>query len=108
MLDNYLVQTCELITTSIDDFGQRIYASAATLNCRWRDIPSVQRDSHHESSSADSMVWFAADEVVTKGSILRFDGNYYEVERITKARKLGGTAIQFLKCDVSATIIGVS
>lgn len=108
MLDEYLVEECQLVTHTTNEYGDIVQLSTTTLNCRWRDIPTTVRGVHRENNDADSMVWFAADENVTEGSLLRFESRYYEVERITKAKRLGEADIQFLKCDVRMVDIGVS
>jgi hypothetical protein len=108
MLEGYLVQECDLISTTKNSYGDYIYQTTATLACRWRDIPTVIRGSHNELNDADSMVWLAPDSLVVKGSILKFEGYYYQVERLNSARRLGEGQIQFLKCDVKVLNIGIS
>lgn len=108
MLDEYLVDECELVETTRDDFGQEISGVTQTLACRWRDITTVRRGSNTDYNDADSMAWFATAAPVKRGSILLHDGVHYQVEKITKAKRLGETAPQFIKCDLTITNIGVS
>lgn len=108
MLDEYLVDECQLVETTRDDFGQEVSGVTQTLACRWRDITTVRRGSNMDSSDADSMVWFAPSAPIVRGSILLFDGVHYMVDKFTKAKRLGETAPQFLKCEVIVTNIGVS
>lgn len=110
MLDGYLVDSCQLVNTTRDDFGQEITGVTETLNCRWRDITEVRRGANMDTNDAQSMVWFAAaDQVkVTKGTILFYEGQYYQVDKCTKARRLGETTVQFVKCEVNVTTIGIS
>lgn len=108
MLESYLVDQCELIGTTVDDFGQQISGATQTLPCRWRDITTVRRGANMDNSDADSMVWLKADAPVGRGSILLYDGDHYQVEKITKAKRLGETQVQFIKCEVNITNIGVS
>ena len=108
MLDGYLVDTCELITTSRNDYGDEIEGVTATLSCRWRDITLVRRGSHEDTSDANSLVHFAPDAPVERGSILKYRGEYYQVETITQARRLGEMQVQFIKCEVLITNLGVS
>lgn len=108
MLESYLVDQCELVETTRDDFGQEISGVTQSLPCRWRDITTVRRGSNMDNSDADSMVWFAPDAPVGRGSILLHDGDHYQVEKITKAKRLGETDVQFIKCEVNITNIGVS
>jgi len=110
MLDGYLVDSCELVSTTRDDFGQEITGVTETLACRWRDITTVRRGSNMDTSDAQSMVWFSAanKDKVKKGAILLFDGDYYQVDKRTPAKRLGETEVQFVKCEVVRTTIGIS
>ena len=110
MLDGYLVDSCQLVNTTRDDFGQEITGVTETLSCRWRDITEVRRGSNMDTNDAQSMVWFAAADQskVTKGTILFYEGQYYQVDKCTKARRLGETTVQFVKCEVNVTTIGIS
>lgn len=108
MLDEYLVDECELIGTTRDDFGQEITGTTQTLACRWRDMTRTNRGSNTDVNDADSLVHFKASAPVKRGSILLFDGDHYQVDKITKAKRLGETEKQFLKCEVYITTVGVS
>lgn len=108
MLESYLVDQCTKVETTRDEYGQEITGTTATLSCRWRDITSVRRGAHMETSEADGQVWFAPTADVSKGTILQFEGDYYQVEKITRAKRLGETTPQFLKCEVVRTTIGIS
>lgn len=108
MLDEYLVDECELVETTRDDFGQEIQGVTAKLNCRWREINTIRRGSNTDVSDADSMVWFNAAAPVKKGAVLLFAGEYYQVERALPAKRLGETIPQFIKCTVTRTNLGIS
>ncbi len=108
MLDGYLVDSCEKVSTTRDDFGQEITGVTETLACRWRDITTVRRGANMDTTDADSMVWFAAGANVSKGDILLFEGTYYQIDKLTKAKRLGETTPQFIKCEVNVTTIGIS
>lgn len=108
MIDSYFVQSCELITTTRNDFGDEIEGVSAVLSCRWRDITQIRRGSHQDTSDADALVHFPADTNVVRGSILKYNGEYYQVEQITYARRLGETTVQFVKCQCTITNLGLS
>lgn len=108
MLESYLVQTCEKVIPTRSRYGDYILNTVATLSCRFRFIVTERRASHQEVQNADAMVWFAPDTSIAIGDLLRFDGQYYQVERLNKARKLGSTQVEFLKCDVKITDIAIS
>lgn len=108
MLESYFVDSCQLIETTRDDFGQEISAVTHQLNCRWRDITDLRRGSHTDTPDATAQVWFPAGTAVERGSILFYENAHYQIVRVTKAKRLGETAPQFVKCDVNTTMIGVS
>ncbi len=108
MLENYFVDNCELIETSRNDFGDEIEGVTASLSCRWRDITQIRRGTHEDVSDADALVHFPATASVARGSILKYNGEYYQVEQITLARRLGEMEVQFIKCQVTFTNLGLS
>ncbi len=100
MIDNYLVQTCYLVGTTINSYGDREYSSLTTLKCRFREISTTRDEPHSEIRDADAMLWLQGGVSVNRGSIISYDGVYYKVERTTFARRLGETNVLFLKCDL--------
>lgn len=108
MLDGYLVQTCQLVITVKNAYGDREAGTSLTLACRWRNVPTLTRQPHLETADADSMVWLATDAPVLRGSVLLFEHEYYQVERLTSARRLGEDEVQFIKCDVKRINPGIS
>lgn len=108
MLENYLVDSCELVNVTRNDYGDEIEGVTATLPCRWRDITLIRRGAHTDNSDADSLVHFAPDAPVVRGSVLKFNGEYYQVNDITYAKRLGESTVQFIKCQVTITSLGVS
>lgn len=108
MLENYLVQTCYLVTTSRDEYGDYINGATTALSCRFREINTIRRVSNQELNDSDAMLWLAPDAAVAKGNIILFESVYYQIERITKSRKLGSASVEFIKCDLKITEVGVS
>ena len=108
MLDEYLIQTCELVAPTRNEYGDYISSSNTELACRFREINTVRRGSHEEYRDSDGMFWFKADSGVQKGNIILFEGTHYQVERITKARKLDDAEVHFIKAEVKITDIGIS
>lgn len=108
ILTKYLVQECQRVNFTDDDFGQRRMTTTDTLKCRWRDIPRRERTAQMDYDDADSMVWLEPTITVKQGDILMFEGATYEIRRINRARKLGKTKVEFLKIDTKRTNIGIS
>jgi hypothetical protein len=82
MLENYFVDSCELIQTSTNDFGDQIEGVTQTLPCRWRDITLVRRGNHMDNSDASSLVHLPPTAPVHRGAVLKYRGEYYQVETI--------------------------
>lgn len=108
MLERYFVDECELVETTRNDFGDEVQDTIETLKCRWRDITLLRRGSHQDSSDADALIHFPAGTAVDRGSILKYKGEYYQVDDITFAKKLGSTQVEFIKCGVNITHLGIS
>jgi len=103
--------SCQIVTTTRDRFGDWVYDSGASVSCYFREI-NVQREAgaakdniHAESNDADAMIWFPAGTAVETGSLIFFDGFYYEVQRETKARRNFQSTVQFIKCDLKRTAV---
>lgn len=109
MLDDYFVDTCTIIPYVRDEYGSFVdNGNGTTANCRFRDITDVRRESHGEVSDADAMLWLSPDEDVSRGTIILFDNTYYQIQEITKAKRLGETEVLFLKCELTVMRVVIS
>lgn len=108
MLDEHLVQECSIITPVRNRYGDYALGTSVDEACRFREISTVQRGVHSELNDSDAMLWLSAETSAVKGSIVLFDGTYYQIERLTKARRLGESDVQFVKCDLKVTDIAIS
>lgn len=108
MLEGYLVQTCKLVAPTRDEYGDYIDGTGTELPCRFREINTIVRGTRNELNDSDAMIWFAPGAPVAKGNIILFEGVNYQIERINKARRLGESEVQFIKCDLKVTDIGIS
>jgi hypothetical protein len=108
MIDKYLVDTCEVYQTAFDVYGDHVTTTHTDVPCRFRYITSIRRGSNEETNDTDAMIWFSANQNVARGTVLKYDGYFYKIERMTKAMRLGQTKVQFLKCDLKAISIGIS
>lgn len=100
MLEEYLVQECELITITKNRWGDFVESSSGSLDCRFREITLAERSVHGEVLDADAQIWLEPASGVAVGNVIRFDGVDYEIDRINKARRLGESEVQFIKCDL--------
>lgn len=108
MLEEYLVQSCYIITMGRNEYSDLIEVSRVLEACRFREITTVRRGTYQELIDSDAIIHLIPASTAVKGGIILFDGVYYQVERITKARRLGETTVQFVKCEVKITDIRIS
>lgn len=100
IIDHVLIQTCEIIQSSVNVYGDQLYTSKASVKCRFRYITNLNRTGGREEIDADAMLWLEADANVSEGTLIKFDNKYYRIERIIKAMKLTSSTIEFLKCEL--------
>jgi hypothetical protein len=108
MIDKYLVQECEIIEVTRDEYSSYVFSVAATEPCRFRYIPTMRRGTNGEVNDADSLIHLRADTAVRIGSIIRYEGVFYQVERLWKARRLGSSTVNFVKAEVKVNDIAIS
>lgn len=101
ILTHALKQECQIITTSKDVYGTLKEDSATTVPCKFRHIVGVQQVGlNREDIDADALLWLEPDVDVREGSIIKFENEYYRIERFVKARRLSETDVHFLKCEL--------
>lgn len=97
-----LVQSCRKVTKTRNDYGDIEYGATTVLSCLYRDISSLQiGNANREEVDVDGMFWFEPDSGVARGDIILFEGEYFRIEKIIKARaRLSDNTVHFLKCEV--------
>lgn len=109
ILSRYLNQTCYKLILTRNKYGDRVYQQDNTpLACRLREITTTRRETQGEIYDSDALLWLDPCSGVTIGDIIICEGASYQIERITKARKLGDSTVHFLKCDLKIENILVS
>lgn len=108
MLENYLIQTCNIIAVIRNEYSDYVLGTRTAEACRFRFISTMRRETHNEVSDSDAMIWLAPSSSVVLGSIIEFENVFYQVERINKARRLGEDTVQFIKCDLKVTDVAIS
>lgn len=103
-----LVDECELINDMQNFDGDHIYVSDSVLACRFREITTLRQTPNQELTESDAMLWLEPSANVSKGSIILYDDMYYQIEKITKARRLGSTEVLFLKCELKVISPAIS
>lgn len=108
-IDHLLVDDCEIVEMARNIYGDYLDTDDATSEkCRFREISTVERGDHSEMNDSDAMLWLSPDTVAVKGSFVKYDGVYYQIEKLNKARPMGSTDVKFVKCDLKVANIGLS
>jgi len=108
MLEHYLNQTAQKVSTTRDKFGDYLQTSLTEVSCRFRYIRNLRRETNREISDSDALMWFAPTHEVSIGDHYLYEGVYYQVDRVLKARKLDNATVHFIKCEVTVYPLGVS
>jgi len=87
-------------TKTRNEYGDLVGTALTQLSCHFRYITDQVSGGSNETINSDAMAWFEPDSGIERRDILRFDNEYFRVERVTKARRLRETNVQFLKCEL--------
>ncbi len=98
MISHTLKQTCFILHSSKNKFGDDELDIISQINCRFRHITDLDQINNQEQIRADAMLWVAPEELVFKGTIIQYNGENYRVRQITEARRLIGEKVYFKKC----------
>lgn len=97
VISHILNQTCSIVTSTVNRYGDYVMSSQTQYPCRFREITSLDRNINREDLDADAMIWLEPTVPVEEGTIILYDGEYYRVEEITKARRFSEDVV-FQKC----------
>lgn len=102
-MDGKLVETATKITTTRNEYGDTVYGSGTSVACLYRDISQLTRAANREEVALDGLLWFGADEDVSRGDIYQHpDEGYLRIERVIKAKRLvTSNERMFIKCEVT-------
>lgn len=95
-----MLHTISKVTTVRNTYGDYLVTGRIELSCHFRDINEQVTGGVNETVQSDAMCWLEPDAPVDRGDLLEFGDTCYRVERVTKARRLRETPIQFLKLDL--------
>lgn len=102
-LDRFLVETASKVTITRNGDGDTIYGSTSNSSCLYRDISLLQQQANREETNIDGILWFDADEDVSRGDIYyHADEGYLRIIKITKAKRLiVDNTHAFIRCEVA-------
>lgn len=96
-----LFQTCRIVTTTRNRYGDIEYGATTQIDCLYREITSLQTgNANKEQVTVDGIFWFAPNAAISRGTVVLFEGEYYRMDKVNKARaRLTDNAVAFLKCE---------
>lgn len=100
VITHALTQTCTVIQSTVNAYGEQEHVSEEDVACRVREITALEQGATGEQETSDAMAWFEADADIQEATLFREGGETYRVQEVTKARRLGSSDVLFLKCLV--------
>jgi len=95
-----MLHTAYKLTTTRNKYGDYVSSDETELNCHFREITELQHNELADGVQSDAMAWFEPDSGIERGDVIKFESVYYKVERLTQARRLRSTAVQFIKVSL--------
>ena len=102
-----LTEVAQLVSITVNQFGDRVYSTSQDTNCLYRDISRMTQGGNRESVDYDGLLWFDADDATNPrvGNIyfLPAENTYVKVDEVVRAKDLLGSShpIRFIKCGVT-------
>lgn len=95
-----MLHTAYKVTLTRNGYGDLTGTVLTAMPCHFRYITEQVTGSPNEVVNSDAMAWFEPDSGIDRKDIIKFDGEYFRVERVTKARRLRDPSVQFLKVEL--------
>lgn len=95
-----MLQTAYILGQTRNKYGDYTDTTETAVTCKFRVINTLQHNGIADSIESDAMAWFEPDSGVVRGTIIKYDGTHYKVERLTEARRLHSTSVQFIKTEL--------
>lgn len=101
-----MLHTAHKVVTTRNAYGDYVASGEVALSCHFRYITIQSGGSSgrgirgNESVDSDAMAWFEPDSGIEREDIIKFDGEHFRVERVTKARRLRDPSVQFIKVEL--------
>lgn len=94
-----MLHTAYKVTKVRNKYGDYEGNDQTALPCHFREITALI-DGLADTIQSDALAWFEPESGVVKGDVISFEDTLYKVERLTKARKLRSTNVEFIKTEL--------
>jgi hypothetical protein len=98
MITHTLEQTCDILDSTRNRYGDISLENSQTVACRFRWITELDKNTNREDISAEALLWLKPDAPVEEGTVIRFGDSNFRIRRVTEARRLRGNKVYFKKC----------
>ena len=95
-----MLHTAYKVTATRNAYGDYIAGGETAYSCHFREITQVGQRSGNTQIDSDAMAWFNPDAPINKLDIIKVNGVHYQVDKVTKARRLHDPATLFLKVEL--------
>jgi hypothetical protein len=98
--------TAYKLTITRNAYGDYVSSGETALICHFRYITTQAGGANsrgirgNESADSDAMAWFEPDSGVEREDLIKFEGEHFRVEKVTKARRLRDPTVQFIKVEL--------
>jgi hypothetical protein len=97
-----LVESCTIIPTTTNRYGDDVWGTPVTTACLFRDISTLHQLNYQENVTIDGIFWFPANSTAIKGNIISYGSEFFEIAKVIKGKRLMlNNAVDFIKCEVS-------
>lgn len=95
-----MLHTAYKVVNTRNAYGDYVASSSTALVCHFRYITQTVTSTSAETIQSDAMAWFEPDSGIQRGDIIKYEDEFFRVERIIKARRLRETRVQFIKTEL--------
>lgn len=95
-----MLHTAYLVTMSRNGYMDLTASGETPFACHFRYITNIDTTPNNEQIQSDALLWCEPDIAIAKGSVVKFEGEHFMVERLTKARRLRNPQVLFIKCEL--------
>jgi hypothetical protein len=102
ILSHALLGNGELLTATINKYGDQVVSGGTSVPCRFRYITGIVKGQNSEANTTfDAIVWFEPEAGVNEGDIVTINSLYWRIERLVRATRLNDNTVLFIKAYVN-------
>lgn len=100
-LQRKLVETCTIAPNTTNRYGDKVFGTAVTTKCLFRDISTQRQVNYQEGVSIDGIFCFPPDSAARRGNIIAYNSEYFRIMKVIKGKRtMLDDTTDFIKCEV--------